>query len=78
MENFELQEIKDTLLEHSKMLLRIESVIVDDPLTGRSGYGSRIKKLEEDSESTGKKVFWISGAMAAFALLLKEIYSKLF
>lgn len=74
----ELLEIKESQREQSKILLRLESVIVDDPATNRVGYGSRIKKLEDSNEVTKKAVWYVSGIVAVVLISLREFYHKIF
>jgi len=74
----EIADIKETQKEHSKILLRLESVIVDDPGTNRIGYGSRIKLLETYVNSDKKAKWYIAGFIAALAIGIKELLAKIF
>lgn len=81
----EIQELKEQqklfqedLKENSKILLRIESVIVDDPNTGRRGLGHRVTELEKQSQESKRNNWWIAGFVSGGLLAIKEVLHKIF
>lgn len=74
----EIQELKAVQKEHSKILLRIESVVVEDPATGRIGYGSRLKKIENYIDTDKKAKWYISGLVAGLLMFIKWAYEKIY
>lgn len=72
--NDDITELKSNILEQSKILLRIESVVVDDESTGRIGYGSRLKKLENEVETFKKYKWYGAGIIATVTFLLNWLW----
>lgn len=70
----EMIELKETLKEHSKLLLKIESVVVDDNTTGRIGYGTRLKNIEKYIESDKKQKWYFAGIVAAMITFFNWLF----
>ena len=74
----EIQDIRDVQKEHSTILLRLESVIVDDKATDRVGYGTRIRNIEKYISSDKKAKWYISGLVAGLLMFIKWAYEKIY
>lgn len=84
MENKYLEKIEtlvrnqgEVLGEHSKMLLRIEKVIVGDPDAKIDGYGTRITRNEKYIEKDKKLKWTVTGFVLAIKAAVIYIIYKL-
>jgi len=75
-ESKDIKEIKDTLHEHSKILIKLDHTICGDERASVDGFGKRIKNLEVYQDSDKKRWATITGIYLSITAFIYWIFNK--
>ena len=70
----EIADIKSTLLEHSKILIKLDHTICGDERASVDGYGKRIKTIESYIEKDKRFKWSLAGGLAVLTAIFNWIF----